>query len=232
MKGAGVIGVVAGSGLDLEPLLDEREEVVTFDEAFGLGHAGIEGRFVRGTCGGIPMVVQSGRRHFYEGYDFGEVVRTVDFLAESGVSTAVFTNAAGGLSRTMKAGDLMSARRLLRWPCRLWPDCPESMEPDFVLEGAAHEGAYLWIHGPTYETKAEIRALEAMDAAAVGMSTMPELWRSRELGVRAAVVSCITNNCFEQQVLTHEHVIETARRASERLRAVIRAALATIASAI
>lgn len=237
MKGAGVIGVVAGSGLDLEPLLDEREEVVTFEEAFGRGRIGTEGhagRFVRGTCRGVPLVIQSGRRHFYEGYDFGEVVRPVDFLSRWDVRKVVLTNAAGGLGRTMLPGDLMSVRKLLRWPCRLLPegDYRDTLEPDFVIRGADHEGAYLWIHGPTYETKAEIRALAAMNAAAVGMSTFPEVWACQMLGIETAVISCITNNCLEQQVLTHEHVIATARRASERLREVIRGSLLTIAGAI
>ena len=80
----------------------------------------------------------------------------------------------------------------------------------------------MWVHGPCYETPAEIAALRRMSVCAVGMSAGPELARCRELGIPAAVVSCITNNCCERSTLTHDHVVQTARSASSALVALIR----------
>ncbi|MCP4638997.1 MAG: purine-nucleoside phosphorylase [bacterium] len=225
------VGVVAGSGLDLSGLLDR----VTRDDAFadmaGLtastvqGHAG---RFIHGFSGETPLVAQCGRLHAYEGLPLDEVTRTVDAMAEFGVRTIVFTNAAGGLREDMAPGDTMAAERLRVMGFRGWPGAPETLQPDLVVPGCAHQGTYAWVHGPCYETRAEIGMLQRLDADAVGMSTAPEIDRCRALGIRTAAISCITNNCCNRQVLTHTHVIETAKTASERITGLIRQALPTL----
>ncbi|MBN2310707.1 MAG: purine-nucleoside phosphorylase [Candidatus Hydrogenedentes bacterium] len=226
------LGIVAGSGIDLRGLLDRVEREQAFHEVAGLvssavpGHAG---RFLHGVCGGHPVVLQCGRLHVYEGLAVGEVVRTVDVLASSGVRTILFTNAAGGLLPEMEPGELLAVERVRPMPYRGWPEAPESIEPDIEVPRCDHRGAYMWVHGPSYETRAEIAALQRLGGAAVGMSTAPELCRCRELGLRAAAVSCITNNCCQPQVLTHAHVVETACRASRRIAALIRAALGSLA---
>jgi purine-nucleoside phosphorylase len=68
--------------------------------------------------------------------------------------------------------------------------------------------------------------LRALGSSAVGMSTAAEFLRARELGMRAAAVSCITNNCCAPGVLTHEHVLRTASAASARLCGLLRGAIA------
>lgn len=217
------IGVVAGSGIDLLPLLDEvtREDPFPEPRATAPGHPG---RFIQGFCDGRPIVLQCGRRHAYEGFSFEETVRTVDLLRDYGVSGIFFTNAAGGLRARIRPGSLMAARRVMSWPYGRF-SLPEAITPGWIVPGCDYCGAYLWMHGSCYETHAEIAALQRLGADAVGMSTAPELLRCQMLGIPAAAVSCITNVCAAPERLTHDHVIEVAAQASGRLCRLIRNAL-------
>jgi len=224
----GAIGLVWGSGLDLSGILDEVESRLAFENVPGLGTGFVPGHgydYLRGQCGDRQVVLQRGRRHLYEGLPFEDTVRTVDALAEQGVRTVIFTNVVGGLRPEMEPGVLVAVDGIRLWHFRHWPNQPSRLEPDFAVPGCPHRGEYVWMHGPCYETRAEIRALQHLGGAVVGMSTAPELARCKALGVRAAVVSCVTNNCCRPQVLTHEHVVTNARRASETLVALLRRAL-------
>lgn len=226
------IGIVAGSGLSLRPLLDSIEGVRPFGEFESLaatkvqGHAG---RFVMGRCGRHEIVLQEGRMHLYEGHDYSALTKSVDVLHSLGVCVILVTNAAGGLQPTMEPGDLVAIHDIVAWPCKRWSPTAEKIELDFTVDGAQHQGTYAWVHGPCYETPAEIRALQSLGGDVVGMSAAPEVHRCRELGIRVAGVSCVTNNCCRPQTLSHEHVLTQAHRASGRLRELIRAALPKIA---
>lgn len=225
------VAIVAGSGLDLTGLLDVVEEEVDFAEA-GLGEtkvAGHAGRFLLGMCAGYPVVLQQGRRHIYEGLTLAEAGAAVDVLHRFGAAAVVFTNAAGGLMPEMRPGDLVSASMIQSWPCRR-VELPERIYPDFSIPGCDSSGVYLWVHGPCYETRAEIALLRKIGGAMVGMSTAPELVRCRQLGMRAGAVSCITNNCCAPMRLTHAHVLETAASASRRLTSLLRRAVPALAT--
>lgn len=217
------VGIVSGSGLDLRGILDTARMELPFpDGPGGTGVAGHEGRFLFGRCGAVEVVLQCGRRHFYEGLTFAQVTAPVDALRDFGARTVVFTNAAGGLEPWMRPGHFLGVNRVLAHPYMGWPGGPESIEPDFTPPGCDGTGAYAWVHGPSYETRAEIRALRGLGAAAVGMSTAPELARCRELGLFAGAVSCITNNCCSPSRLTHDEVLREGERASQRLTELLR----------
>lgn len=225
--------IVAGSGIDLSHVLDSIVEVIPFRAADAIPQGAVAGHeyaFLRGMSGARPVIVQCGRRHCYEGIKAPGAAATVDALAQMGVDTIVFTNAAGGLQPEMKPGDLMAVAQVRPFlppqGSPWWPEAPATIAPDFDLPGCDHAGAYAWVLGPNYETRAEIAALHAVGAAAVGMSTGPEMARCRERGIRCAAVSCITNNCCTPMVLTHEHVVEMSRGASDRLTALLRRWLA------
>ncbi len=225
------IAIVAGSGLRLEGILDSREEEVPFEAVPGLAATGVSGHagtFIFGRTGGVPIVLQLGRLHFYEGLGHEAITRPVEVLAGFGVRTILFTNAAGGLKPEMRTGDILAASAISLWPCVRWETQPGRLALDGVLPGCDWIGTYHWVHGPSYETRAEIAALQALGCDAVGMSTAPEAARCRELGICALAVSCITNNCCHPQVLTHEDVLSAARMASERLESIIRASLGSL----
>lgn len=212
--------MVGGSGLELRPLLDEIAGEADFGAVLGdalpvlRGH---ERRFVWGWLGDIPLVLQCGRFHFYEGLNYEHVVRPVDALEEMGVRTIVFTNVAGALRPEILPGDLVAVTRLRTWRYAGWPGRPDVIETDFVVPGCRYDGEYMWMHGPSYETRAEIRALRLLGGAVVGMSTAPEVARCRERGIRAAVVSCVTNSCCAPDPLSHDSVVQAARVASGAL---------------
>ena len=154
--------------------------------------------------------------------------RPVDVLHELGARTIVFTNAAGGLRDNLPPGSIVAANRIATWPYSRWVDQPAEFAPDRVLPGADAEGTYTWVHGPSYETAAEIDLLRSHGADVVGMSTAPEVQRAQALGIEAAALSCVTNVCGSGEALTHDHVVEVARTASARLVRLIRAALVAL----
>ncbi len=222
------IAIVTGSGLELGGLLDRpvwEKPFSAFEHCSPAQVAGHPGTFAAGECAGVPLILQRGRRHIYEGIGFDELTAPVRALAAMGVECVVFTNAAGGLLPELEPGHLLAVERVITWPCRRWPEQPGELLPDWLVPACDATGVYAWVHGPSYETRAEIGALRSMGAGAVGMSTAPEMAAAHRLGLRTAVVSCITNTCCRVQRLTHDHVLATARDASARLCALLRNAL-------
>jgi len=192
--------------------------------------AGHNGKLVIGRLGGTPVLVLSGRAHFYEGHPMERVTFAVRVLAAYGVRDLLLTNAAGGINRKFRAGDFM----VLTDHINLMGANPLRGGPNFVdmtrvydatlnalLSKSARvckiklrRGVYLAVSGPSYETPAEIRAFARLGADAVGMSTVPEVLVARHGGMRVLGISCITNMAAGvlPQPLVHEEVMETARR--------------------
>ena len=233
------VGVVLGSGLgEFADRVAER----TVIEYAGIPHfqtvsvAGHAGRLVLGTVGGMPVAVLQGRYHYYEGHDISDVVFPVRVLGTLGIKSLLLTNAAGGIGRELRPGDLMIIRDHINLmginPLRganderlgpRFPDMSAVYDPGVQeiiaaaqkeLGLAARRGVYLALSGPSYETPAEIRMLAALGADAVGMSTVPEAICARHMGVRVAGVSCVTNLAagISAQPLSHREVTETAAR--------------------
>ncbi|MEP7086212.1 MAG: purine-nucleoside phosphorylase [Gemmatimonadota bacterium] len=196
------------------------------------GHAA---RFVAGTLGAKRVIVASGRYHLYEGHSLDTVALPTRVLHACGVRTLFVSNAAGGINRTLRAGDLMIIEDHLNLmsgtPLAGPPREGESRFPDMSapydvslireLREAALEcgiaikcGVYAALVGPAYETPAEVRMLDKLGADAVGMSTVPEVLTARALGMRVAGVSCITNVAagLRSTPLSHAEVLETASR--------------------
>ncbi len=200
-----------------------------------VGVSGHAGKLYLGHFGKCPVMVLSGRAHFYEGHPMSLVTFAVRTLAAFGIRDLVLTNAAGGVNRKFQAGDfmvladhinLMGTNPLRGAPepgLAQFPDLSRAYDPGLSrglhLAGRRaglrmHSGVYLAVSGPTYETPAEVRAFARLGADAVGMSTVPETIVARQCGLRVAAVSCITNLAAgrSRSPLSHAEVLETAKR--------------------
>ena len=231
--------VVLGSGLGdfADTLLDAVRmpyaELPHWPASNVVGHAG---RLVVGSVGGRQIAALAGRAHFYEGHDLSTVVFATRVMGRLGVREIILTNAAGGINTGFASGALMviddhinllGSNPLLgsndeRFGPR-FPDMSEvySRRLRTIADAAARargipvsHGVYVAVHGPSYETPAEIRFLRTIGADAVGMSTVPEALAARHMGVEVLGLSCITNMAAGvlPQPLNHEEVLETARR--------------------
>jgi inosine/guanosine/xanthosine phosphorylase family protein len=242
------LGLVLGSGLG--GLADAVQDATAIPYAdlpgFPVGAvAGHAGRLVLGTLEGTPVVVLQGRAHLYEGIlasDLAVPVRTVRAL---GAESLVLTNAAGSLNPQAGPGSLMALTDHINFMGAnpLTGPNDDALGPRFVglgdaydldlraaLRAAAeaegvtlHEGVYLAVAGPSFETPAEIRAFRTLGADAVGMSTVPEVIAARHCGLRVAAVSAITNLAegMGDEVLSHEHTLASAAVAARDLQRVL-----------
>jgi purine-nucleoside phosphorylase len=213
------------------------------------GHAG---RFVAGTLGARRVIVAAGRYHLYEGHSTETVALPTRVLQACGVRTLFVSNAAGGIHRTMRAGDLMIIEDHLNLMSRAplvgaertgetrFTDMSAPYDAALIreLREAALEcgiaissGVYAALLGPAYETPAEIRMLEKLGADAVGMSTVPEVLVARALGMRVAGVSCITNVAagLSSTPLSHAEVLETTARVAASFERLVTAFVQRIA---
>jgi purine-nucleoside phosphorylase len=205
------------------------------------GVAGHSGVCVLGRVGARPVVVVAGRVHLYEGMGIGAVTFAVRVLARLGVRELILTNAAGGIAHGLVPGTLMAIDDhiglLVPNPLvgpnddRLgprFPDMTATYSPrlralaDTVAREAglalAH-GVYVAVTGPSYETPADVRALRALGADAVGASTVPEAIVARHLGLEVLGLSVIANRAagLGEGPLSHEEVLHHVQGAHDRL---------------
>ena len=197
---------------------------------------GHTGRLVIGKVAGRRIAALAGRAHFYEGHDLATVVFATRVMARLGVGQIILTNAAGGINTGFAQGvlmiiddhiNLLGSNPLVgandeRLGPR-FPDMSEVYSPRLrrIADQAAaargvtvSHGVYVAVHGPSYETPAEIRYLRTIGADAVGMSTVPEAIAARHMGIEVLGISCITNMAagILPQPLVHDEVMATARR--------------------
>ena len=249
------VAMVLGSGLGF--LADEIQGAVRvpYREIPGFpepGVAGHKGELVAGTLEGVPVIVQSGRFHLYEGHTPGVAALPVRVFAGLGVRTFIVTNAAGGLRLAFRRGTLMliADHINLMWRYPLLGPVEEGEErfPDMSgpydrelravareVAGAAkiglEEGVYAGLLGPSYETPAEVRMLQRLGADAVGMSTVPEVIVARARGIRCLGFSIITNPAagLSAAKLSHEEVLEASKQVADQLGRLIKGVLQRLA---
>jgi len=231
--------IVLGSGLGdfSETLLEEISTPYAalphWPPSKVLGHSG---QLVIGTVAGTRVAALSGRAHFYEGYDLETVVFATRVMGRLGVKRLILTNAAGGINTAFAQGalmiiddhiNMMGSNPLIgpnddRFGPR-FPDMSEvySARLRTIADEAARtkgvpvsHGVYVAVHGPSYETPAEIRFFRSMGADAIGMSTVPEAIAARHMGMEVLGISCIANLAAGvlPQPIVHEDVLATMHR--------------------
>ncbi len=240
------IGIILGSGLGHFAARAAGAEV-PFTSITGFPRPTVAGH--AGTFHlGRTLAVMAGRFHYYEGPPIDDVVLPVFLLHRLGVRTLVVTNAAGGVNRAYKVGDLVLIRDHVNLmginplrgpnpgPGPRFPDMTSTYDPRLrALAQAAsgtplHEGVYAAFSGPSYETPAEIRMLAAIGADLVGMSTVPEVIAAAYLGMRILGISCVTNMAagILPQPLDHEEVIRAGKAAAPRFTSLLEGVVARL----
>ena len=253
-----LIGIILGSGLSAladaveDPVSIDYQDIPHFPVSTIVGH---KGRLVLGMLQGLPVVVMQGRVHYYEGYSMQEITLPVRVLRQLGVETLVVTNAAGGLNKAFSSGDLMlitdhinlvgmTGANPLRGPNDdelgpRFPDMSKAYDRDLRRLAVAvaseaglplHQGVYVGLTGPTYETPADIRFLRLIGADAVGMSTVPEVIVARHGGMRVLGLSGISNVAIDQidteAEASHEEVLQAGKQLAPRMTTLIKGVLA------
>jgi purine-nucleoside phosphorylase len=219
-----------------------------FPTATVAGHAGV---LIAGKVSGRRVLALAGRFHMYEGHAAALAAFPTRVLHALGARTLIVSNAAGGVRRTLRPGDLMLIRDHLNFMFRnpllgpitagetRFPDMSAPYDPELcamTLEVARAnkipltEGVYCGLLGPSYETPAEVRMLALMGADAVGMSTVPEVIVARSLGMRVLGVSCVTNMAcgLSTTPITHADVIETTAHVAAKFARLISGVVARL----
>lgn len=213
-------------------------ELPGFTPPTAQGHGG---RLLSTRIGERRVIVFVGRIHAYEGHDLLDVVHPVRAACACGVHTMVLTNAAGGLRADFTVGQpvLISDHLNLTGRSPLvgprFVDMVDAYSPRLravarEIEPALTEGVYAGLHGPQYETPAEIRMLRTLGADLVGMSTVHETIAARAAGAEVLAVSLVTNLAagMTGQPLNHEEVLEAGRRSATRMGALLAGVIARL----
>ena len=249
------VGLILGSGLgDFADTLENRQvipftDIPDFPAATVPGHAGA---FVFGTRHGKSVVCLQGRLHYYEGHPMSVLTIPVRVMARLGVQTLVLTNAAGGVNKDYRPGDLMLITDHINYSGSnpligiheedfgpRFPDVTDlycaglrlKIKLAAVEAGIGlRQGVYMMFSGPSYETPAEIRMARILGADAVGMSTVPEAIVAAQCGIKCLGISCITNLAagVSPNKLSHEEVMETAAMAHDKFHSLLELILKTV----
>lgn len=252
------IGLILGSGLGaVADMVQSADIIPTQSLPFWPPSTvpGHKGRLIMGELQGKQVMVLQGRAHFYEGYPMDQVTLPVRVMKRLGVETLIVTNAAGAIDSSFSPGDLMlitdhiallgmAGANPLVGPNidefgPRFPDMSQAYDRslmDITRKAAAdcriqlHEGVYIGLSGPSFETPADLRFLKAIGASAVGMSTVPEVIVARHAGMRVLGISGISNkaNLDGNTITTHEEVLEAGKVISPKMKELILRVLKTI----
>ena len=245
---APTMGMILGSGLgDFADTLENRQvipftDIPDFPAATVPGHTGA---FVFGEKHGKSVVCLQGRLHYYEGHPMQVLTMPVRIMKKLGVEILILTNAAGGVNKDYRPGDLMLITDHINYSGsnplmgvndpELGPRFPDvtdlySAGLRLKIKLAAVEagiglrqGVYMMFSGPNYETPAEIRMARILGADAVGMSTVPEALVAAQCAIKVLGISCITNLAagVSPNKLSHQEVMETAAMVHDKFHSLV-----------
>jgi purine-nucleoside phosphorylase len=207
---------------------------------------------VIGELEGQRVLVQQGRAHYYEGHSLQQVTLPIRVMQLLGVRILIVTNAAGAVNPAFRPGDVMlitdhinlmgmAGLSPLRGPNDpalgvRFPDMSSAYDRDLralALEAAEalglglHQGVYICLGGPSFETPADLRFLRALGVDAVGMSTVPEVTVARHGGLRVLGFSGVSNaaNLDGNTVTTHAEVLAAGQMLVPKLTVLVREVL-------
>ena len=212
------IAIILGTGLG--PIVDYIEEAqyIPYTEIPNFPISTVEGHsgnLIFGKMGGKRVMAMQGRFHYYEGYDMKQVTFPVRVMQALGIKTLLVSNAAGGMNKDFKVGDVMVITDHInlfpenplrghnynelgtRFPSMTEAYCQEYIDKAFEiarrLDMRLVHGVYVGTPGPTFETRAEYEYFRIIGGDAVGMSTVPEVIVANHAGMKVFGLSVITD---------------------------------------
>jgi purine-nucleoside phosphorylase len=239
------VAVVLGTGLGAFAETLSQPTIIPYEEIPDFARSTVEGHLGRMVIGNLPgtsitVGVMQGRFHYYEGYSLEEVTLPIRAFGAMEVKKLVLTNAAGGINLHYKTGEFMlisdHINFMLASPLRgthdqrlgdRFPDMTivYSREYRRIAREVAHElginlheGIYMALQGPNYETPAEIMMMRMLGADAVGMSTVPEAIVARQMEMQTLGISLITNPAagIENSPLEHDQVLQIGQKVNRQ----------------
>ena len=249
------IALVLGSALgslaeEIEnPIVINYKDIPNFLTATVESHAG---KLIIGELNGRNIVCMSGRFHYYEGYDFEELVAPIRVFHLLGIKTVILTNAAGGINTSFVPGDIMIINDHLKLtgasPVR-GPNIKEFGDRFFDVSNMytkelreitkkvaqsinldIKEGVYVFATGPQFETPIEIKMYRSFGADAVGMSTVTEAITAAHCGMKVLGLSLISNMAAGvlDQPVTGEEVDLVGRQTANKFKKLLREVVKSI----
>ncbi len=224
--------IILGSGWNKVLTEAEVETEIGYDQLFGVSASvpGHEGKLVIAKVEGKRVAFMAGRFHTYEGYTSEEVTRPLQALAEVGLKRVVVTSAAGALNEKYRVGDfvilsdLITAYGMSPLTGPEFVDMSEVFDPVWreqtaqaagELELSFHDGVYVQVRGPHFETPADKMKYRHDGADVIGMSTVPESIMARKLGLKILGLSFVTNLAFVKH--DHHDVLAAANEGSRQM---------------
>lgn len=222
-------GIILGSGIDLK----------TFDKyIYDIKHIkfrGVHKKAIKEILyNGKKLIIFQGRTHFYETSDYEKIFYNVNYAKNKSVELLIITNAAGAINPYFKISDLMIMKSHINFMGKLlknWGYYPyydkKFIERIFKLTNDnsidIQKGVYCALTGPAYETRTEIKFLRKIGVDSVGMSTVPEIYLCSKCGIKTLGISIITNILkeFSTEIIEHEKVLNSAKKASAKLQYLI-----------
>ncbi|KAL3313787.1 hypothetical protein Ciccas_007607 [Cichlidogyrus casuarinus] len=246
------VGIICGSGLGSLADCIQHAQIIHYSEIPDFPIATVQGhngQFVFGTIGEVGIVLMQGRVHTYEGHHPSEVAIPIRVMRLLGVRILLVTNAAGGVNPTFNPGDVCVIKDQISLPnligfsplmgpnqakfgCRFQPmlDIYNRHLSNLLKESLltvlppakVHEGVYIMLAGPCFETAAETRLLQGFGADVVGMSTANEVTVAQHCGMKICGFSLVTNKAVstqngDEQPPSHEEVILAASKSAQLL---------------
>ncbi len=203
------------------------------------GHAG---KLLLAEWKSKPILLLSGRLHYYEGYTTQEVTFPIRVLKQLGIQNLWITNASGTVNPAFQAGDIVFVEDHINFhpqnPLRgiydprmgdRFPDMSEVYNRDFLRKAEEsckalnipfRKGIYFGLQGPSLETPAEYRMIRMLGADIVGMSTVPEVIVAHQSKMNIMAASVVTNSTPDQagfKTTTIESVLKVIHESSGRL---------------
>ena len=255
IKDSPEFGIILGTGLG--GLVNEIEiiesipysEIPNFPVSTVEGHSG---RLIYGELGGKKVLAMQGRFHYYEGYSMKEVTFPVRVFKYIGLTHLFVSNASGGLNPDSKVGDIVVISDHInffpehplrgknlnelgpRFPdmSKIYDECLRNKAKQIALEHGInlHEGVYVGVSGPTFETPAEYKMFRILGADMVGMSTVPEVIAARHMDMKVFGISIITDSGVPCEIveISHEQVQEVAMKAEPNMTLILKKLIESI----